>query len=137
MASRSAFLAKIIGLYCVFFALSMFVWKDATIGAVMDLIHEPALVMVLAMTLLVAGLAIVLSHNVWSGGAVPIIVTVLGWLTLIKGLLLLFMGPDTRVMYVQVIRYQELFYLYAVITLVVGLYLTWGGFRMGKDEIRS
>ena len=43
---------------------------------------------------LIVGLAIVLGHNVWSGGAAPAIVTLVGWASLVKGLLILFLpGP--------------------------------------------
>jgi hypothetical protein len=39
---------------------------------------------------LAAGLAMVLAHNIWSGGALVVVVTVVGWITLIKSLLFLF-----------------------------------------------
>jgi hypothetical protein len=42
------------------------------------------------MLLLVAGLAIVRVHNVWSGGW-RVVVTVLGWLAVISGLLRMFL----------------------------------------------
>jgi hypothetical protein len=35
------------------------------------------------------GLALVLGHNVWSGGPLAIAVTLMGWATLVKGLALL------------------------------------------------
>ena len=41
------------------------------------------------------GLAIVLLHNYWSGGALTVIITLLGWLTLIKAVLLLVL-PSTK-----------------------------------------
>ena len=73
---------------------------------------------------LVAGLAIVLAHNVWSGGVLPIVVTVFGWILLIKGLVLLLLPPDTSFAYFEALRYSELFYLYASLNLVIGIYLT-------------
>src|SRR5690348_14216277 len=38
-----------------------------------------------------AGTALVIGHNVWSGGVLPVVVTLLGWLTLIKGIALMAM----------------------------------------------
>jgi hypothetical protein len=35
-------------------------------------------------------------HNVSSGGALPILVTLIGWITLIKGALFLFLPPETE-----------------------------------------
>jgi hypothetical protein len=36
----------------------------------------------------------ILGHNAWSGGRLPVVVTVAGWLILAKGLLLLFVTPE-------------------------------------------
>ena len=44
---------------------------------------------VLSIIIVAAGLAMVLAHNIWSGGAQAVVVTLVGWLTLIKGLLYL------------------------------------------------
>ena len=45
-----------------------------------------------------AGLAIVLSHNRWRGGPLPIMVTLFGWASLIKGSLLLLLSPAAESM---------------------------------------
>jgi hypothetical protein len=43
------------------------------------------------------GLAIVIGHNVWSGGALPVIVTLFGWIILIRGVVLLFPSPSAKI----------------------------------------
>ena len=48
--------------------------------------HDPGLIFVSGILLLVAGLAIVRVHNVWGGGW-RVVVTVLGWLAVISGIL--------------------------------------------------
>ena len=48
--------------------------------------NDPGLIFVSGILLLVAGLAIVRVHNVWSGGW-RVVVTVLGWLAVISGIL--------------------------------------------------
>jgi uncharacterized membrane protein HdeD (DUF308 family) len=48
--------------------------------------NDPGLIFVSGTLLLVAGLAIVRVHNVWSGGW-RVVVTVLGWLAVISGIL--------------------------------------------------
>jgi hypothetical protein len=42
------------------------------------LISAPALLFVLGMVTLLAGLAVVLAHNVWTGGLTPVLVSVVG-----------------------------------------------------------
>jgi hypothetical protein len=83
--------------------------------------------------IVVAGLAMVLVHNVWCGGALPIIVTLAGWLTLIKGLLFLFLPADVAVgFFLGGLHYEHLFYLYAAMCFVLGAYLAYGGFKHQK-----
>jgi hypothetical protein len=81
--------------------------------------------------LLVAGLAMVLTHNIWSVGALAVIVTLVGWMTLIKSLFFLFLPPELEAgFFLRQLHYQELFYVYGAISLVVGVYLTYhGGFK--------
>jgi uncharacterized membrane protein HdeD (DUF308 family) len=52
--------------------------------------NDPGLIFVSGVLLLVAGLAIVRVHNFWSGGW-RVVVTVLGWLALIGGILRMFL----------------------------------------------
>jgi hypothetical protein len=81
------------------------------------------------MAFLVAGLAIVLTHNVWSGGVLPVIITLIGWATLFRGLVLLLLPPDAVAGIFESIHFEQLFFFYIAITLIIGLYLTYGGFR--------
>jgi uncharacterized membrane protein HdeD (DUF308 family) len=52
--------------------------------------NDPGLIFVSGILLLVAGLAIVRANNVWSGGW-RVVVTVLGWLAVIGGILRMFL----------------------------------------------
>jgi len=75
---------------------------------------------------LAAGLSIILSHNVWSEGALPITVTIIGWVTSIKGLLLLLLPQDAESgLFVQGIRYNQFFYFYAAFSFLLGAYLVY------------
>jgi ABC-type Na+ efflux pump permease subunit len=77
---------------------------------------------------LAMGIAIVLGHNVWSGGVLPVVVTLVGWLIFAKGLLLLFLAPEALSRMFEQMRYAEHYYLFLAPALVIGLYLTWAGF---------
>jgi hypothetical protein len=74
------------------------------------------------------GLAMILGHNVWSGGALPVIVTVVGWLIFAKGLLLLCLTPEGLSHAFQRMHYGDHMFLYLAPSFVIGLYLTWAGF---------
>ena len=130
MSPRTLFLSRLIGLYCVLVALSMITRRRATVESVTALLHDPSMIFILGVIMLAAGLALVLAHNIWSGGALVVIVTLVGWITLIKSLLFLFLPPEMAAgFFLRQLHYQELFYLYGAVSLVLGIYLTYGGFK--------
>ena len=126
MSLRTLFLSRLIGLYCVLVALSMMTRRQATLESVTTLLHSPSMMFVLGAITLAAGLAMVLAHNIWSGGALTVIVTLVGWITLIKSLLFLFLPPEMEAgFFLGKLHYQQLFYLYCAFSLLLGIYLTW------------
>ena len=77
---------------------------------------------------LAGGLAIVIGHNIWSGGALPVVITLVGWLMVIRGGGLLALSQDATIKLFEALRYEDLFYVYMGATLVLGLYLAYAGF---------
>jgi hypothetical protein len=67
----------------------------------------------------------IIGHNIWSGGALPVVVTLVGWLMVLRGAGLLALSTAKLV---EALRYEQLFYFYMGGTLVLVLYLTWMGF---------
>ena len=129
MSPRTLFLSRLIGLYCILVALSMITRRQATVATVTALLQNPSMMLVLGVITLVAGLAMVLAHNIWSGGALVVIVTLVGWLTVIKSLLFLYLPSEVEAgFFLRQLHYQQLFYLSAIVSLVLGIYLTYGGF---------
>jgi hypothetical protein len=133
----TTFLSRLIGLFCILVALPLSTHRQATVETIAALVHNPPLLFIAGMLFLAAGLAIVLNHNVWSGGVLPVIVTLLGWITLVRGLLLLSLSPETLAGLLGMVHFEQLFYLYVVISLVLGVYLTYSGFRPATSENHS
>jgi hypothetical protein len=130
MSPRTTFLGRLIGLYLTLISLAMLAHKQATIESITALIHNPPVLWVVGVIAVAAGLAMVLGHNVWSGGMLPVIVTVTGWLLLIKGTLLLFLSPESASgLFLTGIHYERYFHLYMGIALFLGIYLTYEGSR--------
>jgi hypothetical protein len=108
----------------------MITHKQATLESVTAVLHDSSMMFVLGAITLAAGLAMVLAHNIWSAGAPVVIVTLFGWMTLIKSLFFLFLPPELEAgLFLRQFHYQELFYMYGTISLVLGVYLTYGGFK--------
>ena len=130
MSPRTLFLSKLIGLYCILIGLSMMTRGQATVETVTALLQNPVMTLILGVITLAAGLAMVLAHNIWSGGALAVVVTLLGWMALIKSLFFLFLPHEMEAgFFIEQLHYRQLFYLYSAISLVLGVYLTYGGFR--------
>ena len=130
MSSRTIFLSRLIGLYCIVIALSMMTRRQDTVETVTALLQNPSMMLIVGIITLAAGLAVVLAHNIWSGGALGVVVTLVGWITLIKSLFFLFLPPEMEAgLFLGQLHYRQLFYLYTAISLVLGVYLTYGGFR--------
>lgn len=122
------FLAQLLGLYCVIVAVAMFVRKREMIEIVLSLIQDRPLLFIVEIFGLIAGLAMVLGHTVLSKGFLPFIVTLIGWITLIRSIVLLFLPLEAIDRFVKTIRYEQNYYVFAGIALVLGAYLTFAGF---------
>ena len=109
-APLTIFLAKLIGLYCVLFGLVMVAQKEAMLDIVAALMRNGPVLLIVEVIAVTAGLAIVIGHNVWSGGALPVLVTLPGWIMLIRGVVLLFLSPQGK------IRFFEMFRVAAVLS---------------------
>ena len=133
MSRLTIYLGKLIGLFLLVVSLSMALDKTSLVEIVTALFDDRALLLILGMMALAAGLAIVLGHNVWSGGLLPVLVTLFGWLLVIRGLVLLLVPSETLVAYFQLMRFDDLFYVYAGITFVIGLVLTFAAFTARAD----
>lgn len=131
MSRSTPFLARLIGVFSIVLVAAMLVRGNALIETV---IRDHAITFDLAMISVAVGLALVIGHNVWSGGVLPVVVTLVGWLILVKGLVLLFVTPEMFAKLFVQIHYGEHFYIYLAPALVIGLYLTIAGFATSTPE---
>jgi hypothetical protein len=125
MNSSTQYLARLIGIFIIIIEAAMLVRQDDIIEA---MVGDHSAVIVMAMITLAAGIAMVLAHNIWSGGVLPVVVTVVGWLMLGKGILLLLLPSASLDRLFAQMQYGEHIYLYLAPSFLFGLYLTWAGF---------
>ncbi len=123
------FFSRLIGLFATLVSLSLLMHKHSTVETSAALVHDRSLLLIVGMIGLGVGLAMVLGHNVWSGGVLPVVVTLFGWLIPIRGVILLILPPEWMVNLFNVLHFEELFYVYVGMFLVLGLHLTYAGFR--------
>jgi hypothetical protein len=130
MSPPTTFLSRLLGLYFLFASFSMITRAPTTVQIVIALVHDAPLMFFIGIVTLAAGLAMILTHNVWHGGPLPIVVTLICWITLLKGILFLSLSPAaTEAFFLGYLHYQTLFYFYAALSLLIGAYLTYAGFK--------
>lgn len=130
MTGSTRFLCRLMGLYCVIAALVMASRRESMVAIVTSLVHDPALMFLIGILTVLGGLAWILVHNRWAGGGHAVLITVLGWLTLLKGLLFLSLSPSQAPeFYLDTMHYAQWFYYYMGLSALIGAYLCYGGFR--------
>ena len=128
MLPRTIFLSRLIGIYCLIIAAAEATHRAAMIETVTALNNAPATLLIAGAFTLLLGIAMVVGHNVWTGGAAPVVVTIVGWLALLKGAALVLLPLDQASSILVAAHYADLYWFYAAITLALGAYLTYAGF---------
>jgi len=124
--SKTRVLARILGPYLVI-VMAVFAARMPDIRELVSTFNaNPMLAWVTGAFTLLLGLAIVALHNQWKGAA-AIIISVLGWLTTIKGFAIMAFPGSYRSAANTMADNSGLFYADAAVVGLVGLYLTYVG----------
>jgi hypothetical protein len=83
MSGLTVFLSRSLGLFMILLVVGL--WVRGT-AAIESSVSDGPVLLSYAVISLAMGVAMVVGHNVWSAGALPLVVTLLGWLILAKGL---------------------------------------------------
>jgi len=134
MSKLTIYLARLIGLLALILDGAFLLRGNAMIGAA---VADDPVMLIYAIQSLAIGLAIVLGHNVWSGGALPVAVSLVGWLIFAKGLLLLFVPHEFLLELLERMQYGEHYTLSILPSLFIGLYLTYAGFKARFADAKS
>lgn len=137
MSPRTIYLSRLIGLVALIVSVSMLIDKPRTMEMMTALLQDRSALIIVGVLGTTAGMAIVLGHQRWSGGVLPVVVTLLGWILLIRGAVLLFLPRATVVRLIEWFRFDRYFYAYLGFGAVLGLYLTIHGFLPSAGRRRA
>ena len=130
MSARTLFLSRLLGLFYLICGLAMIVHKHAYLDAVSKLTSNPTALFLVSLLIVIAGLAMILAHNVWSKSAPAVMVSLVGWLTLLKGVVYLLLPAKWMQAFFQAAFNSDVyFYSAAGFLLLLGAYLAYEGFR--------
>jgi hypothetical protein len=128
MSPTTVFLGKLFGLYLIAISITMFVNKRRTLATLDEMVRSGPGMLFSGMVATAVGLAIVLGHNVWTGGALAIVVTLFGWAALLKGVSLLLIPPEQMAAVYKGLGFERLFYVWMGVVLAIGLLITLDAF---------
>lgn len=121
--------AQILGITFITAGLTLLLEKKLMREVLKGLISNRTLIYVLGVIDLILGLVIVLTHNIWQGPTLLVVVTIMGWLLLIKGILRM-MLPTSFIKRVYTKYYKDApLMLSAIIILALGIYMAYAGFH--------
>ena len=110
MSPTTVFLGKLIGVYLVAISIAMLTSKRRTLKTLDKMARSGPWMLFSGMVATIVGLAIVLTHDVWSGSALAVAVTLAGWAGLLKGLSLLVVPPETMATAYKAVGFERYFY---------------------------
>ncbi len=127
------FLAQIMGLYVLLVGLSMLFGKQRWWHVINELCEPRShtLGYVIGMLALPVGLLLVLLHNYWNSGLLALVVTIFGWIILLKSIFVFVASPKQMGSMVKTIKMEQWWYVYVCVVLIIGAYLASAGF-MGR-----
>ncbi len=125
--ATTAFLAELFGWYLIVIGCSFAFNRDSFVGGIVEMAQSRAMLLLAGLFASLGGLMLVISHNVWSGDALTIVVTLFGWAVLLKGLSILFLPQKIVALWTKTSNLKRMWYVYAVITFALGLYLVYAG----------
>ena len=124
MSPLTIFLGRFFGLSCLVMCAVLFARPRESLEAIASMKESPGLILVTGIFTMIGGVATVVGHNVWSGGSLPVAVTLLGWLTLIKGVALIAAPPRALTTFYRALHYPARFRLYMAVALAFSAWLT-------------
>lgn len=123
----SIFLARLLGPSMLVIVAGLAVNRATYRALSREFLDSPALIYLAGLMTFVAGLAIVLTHNVWVAGW-PVIITIFGWVCIAAGISrIVFPGAVTR-LGARMINSQGFLIGGIVIYLALGAWLTYAGY---------
>jgi hypothetical protein len=128
MSPTTVFLGKLIGVYLVAISIAMLASRRRTLKTLDEMAKSGPWMLFAGMVATVAGLAIVLTHDVWSGSALAVAVTLTGWAGLLKGLSLLVVPPEMMATAYKAAGFEHYFRPWMGAVLVLGLWMTLDAF---------
>ena len=123
----SLFLAKLIGPVLITVAAAMLINRDNMRDMAADFLEHRGLIFLAGVLTLLAGLAIVITHNVWELRW-PVIITIFGWLSVIGGIFRIVFPDSVKSIGATMLEKSGLMTGGAVVQALIGAWFCYVGY---------
>ena len=86
--NNSVFLSKALGIYLGFISIAFVVQERRLKACMMEMMNNPALLLVPSFVALIIGILLIVSHNLWVQDW-RVLITLIGWSAFLKGAILI------------------------------------------------
>lgn len=117
----SGVIAQILGIFFAVVGIAMVVNSKSVVGAIEESVSHKGVVFLWGLLALFMGAVIVSVNNTWTSG-LPLLITILGWLALIKGVFIL-LAPAAAVALYRKFSKGGMVVFCGVVAFVLGLVL--------------
>ncbi len=118
---------QVLGLVYLFIGLGMLVSPRFYKEALIKMMDNEAILFITGILVFILGYLLVAYHHVWAGGW-PVVITVIGWVAVLKGLMILFV-PEGSVRIYRSLRIAERqMGFYGLVASILGIILAYIGY---------
>jgi hypothetical protein len=122
------FLAQLFGVSLLIVSIAMMFRRKEMLQVLHDFLNDRATLFIGALISLMVGILLILIHNIWTGDLLTIVVTLLGWVLTLRGIIWLFVPAGLLRKLVNSAKKEQTYYVITCIVFVIGIYLTFAGF---------
>ena len=128
MSTFTIYFAQLAGLYFIILGVILVVRKRSILELMPKLAENQPFVFLAGMIRIIVGLAILIGNGPWSAQVLSIVVALIGWVTLIRGIAMLLVTAERERKLIDYWRRDPVYYVAVAIVLLLGLYLARAGF---------
>ncbi|MBF8263965.1 MAG: hypothetical protein HW387_1630 [Parachlamydiales bacterium] len=125
VSAVSSFFAQVIGFYLFFICLAMLLQPQRFKKIMTEVLAHPASLFVCAATNILFSLVVLVPHNLWVANW-QVLITIIAWLALLKGLVTLFF-PERYVNMSKNLMSKQSYQVWTWVWLLIALFLVWMG----------
>lgn len=123
----SIFIAKLLGPIYVLVGIALLTKAQMFRTILQEFVRSQVLLYLAGFLGLLAGLALVLTHNVWMLHW-PLIITLIGWASVVRAVVTIFQPQQIVLLASKILEHRAIFYGAGAANLLIGLVLSYFGY---------